>query len=268
MQQFAERNNIAGYRLQDYVKANYGANLSNGIAQRSLYLGSGSIPVYSKGVYQTAPFSSGSAVTQNPFEGSPAAQYGSALCSGKLDLVKDFVAEEPGCLMVLASLVPKVTYSTGVDKMMTRYNDQNTQSDMANPILQNVGNEPIFVKELNGNLASTTVFGYSDRYASFKDKRDMVSGLFRDGQSLQSFVLQRSFSTTVNLSSGFLEIPTSYMDQISAVNAQISNYGVQLDVFHDYKASMPLSSYSIPSLQDPAYEHGETVEVQINGSRL
>ena len=44
IQQWLERNNLAGNRLVDYVKANYGANLSDGIAQRSILLsGRGSL---------------------------------------------------------------------------------------------------------------------------------------------------------------------------------------------------------------------------------
>lgn len=48
MQQFLERNNLAGNRLVDYVKAQYGANLSDSIAQRPILLGAGSFDVYSK----------------------------------------------------------------------------------------------------------------------------------------------------------------------------------------------------------------------------
>lgn len=268
LQQFAERNQLAGTgRMQDWVKANYGANLSSGVAQRTILLGSAEIPMYSKGVYQTGNGTQ-TGIT-NPFADSVGAEFGSASCNGVCDLVSDFTAEEPGYLMVLASMVPVVTYATGIERMMMRYNAQNSQVDMATPILQNVGHQPVYQYELTGNVSSTpAIFGYVDRYADFKYRNDQLHGILRDGESLESFALQRTVTGSPTLSSAFLQIPTTYMDQVSAVNATISNYGCWIDCYHDYKVSMPLSEYSIPSLQDPAYEHGNDVDVHVGGSRL
>lgn len=53
MQEFEEFNQLAGSRFQDQLRVRYGASLSDGVAQRCLFLGSGSFDVYSKGVYQT-----------------------------------------------------------------------------------------------------------------------------------------------------------------------------------------------------------------------
>lgn len=70
------------------------------------------------------------------------------------------------------------------------------------------------------------------------------------------------------INSAFLQIPTDYMDNVTAVTADLSSYGVWIDCYHDYRVAMPLAPYSIPSLQDPAYEHGKDVNVQLNGSML
>lgn len=48
LQQYAERSNLASPRMQDFVKAHFGADLSSGVAQRAILLGSASYPVYSK----------------------------------------------------------------------------------------------------------------------------------------------------------------------------------------------------------------------------
>lgn len=279
MQQFLERNNLAGNRLVDYVKAQYGANLNDAIAQRPVLLGSGSFDVYSKGIYQTNMFAgSASAESNNPFSSTVAAKFGSAYVDGNDLVIDGFTAQEPGYLMVVTWLSPKVTYSTGVDPVLTRYTSFDSQSDMANPILQNVGNEPIYVKQLSMDEAITgdnAVFGYNERYANWKDKMDEVHGLLRDNASLSSFALQRtfgSFGTTPGVSpritSEFLQIPTSYLDQIASVETDISNYGYWCDTYFDYKVSMPLARYSVPSLQDPAYEHGEDVVLDRQGKQL
>lgn len=282
MQQFLERNNLAGNRLVDYVRAQYGANLNDAIAQRPILLGAGSFDVYSKGIYQTNAEMSQSETsvsvdTNNPFK-SVGARYGNAYVDGSDLIIKGFTAQEPGYLMVVTWLSPKVTYSTGIDPIFKRYLVVSSQSDMANPILQNVGNEPIYAKQLSMDQAITDgndIFGYNDRYANWKDKMDEVHGLLRDNASLASFALQRTFGTTGTTSgvapkigSDFLQIPTSYLDQVSAVDGDISKYGYWCDSFFDYKVSMPLARYAIPSLQDPAYEHGEDIIIDRSGKQL
>lgn len=278
MQQFLERNNLAGNRMVDYVKAQYGANLGDYIAQRPILLGSGSFDVYSKGIYRTnTQVENESVMSNNPF-GSVGTRYGSAYVDGSDLIIKGFTAQEPGYLMVVTWLSPKVTYSTGVDPMFLRYRGIGKQSNMANPILQNVGNEPVLQSYISSDqalLGSDDVFGYNDRYCTWKDKMDEVHGLLRDGQTLQSFALQRTFGTgsTSNLikpeiNTRFLQIPTDYLDQVAAVNGDISRFGYWCDSFFDYKVSMPLAKYSVPSLQDPAYEHGEDIVIDRSGKQL
>ena len=167
LQQFLERNNIAGNRLVDYVKAQYGATLSDGVAQRSVLLGSGSLDVYNKGVYQTSDVQQ----SVNPF-GTVAAKYGSAFADGNTSLIKNFTAMEPGYVFVIAWLSPRVTYATGIDPQLVRYLDNGGASiaDMANPILQNTGNEPLYAAYVQdsavGQAMKSKVFGYNDRYAT------------------------------------------------------------------------------------------------------
>lgn len=268
LQQFKERNNLAGNLFVEQCRARYGVSPSDGVAQRSLYLGSADYEVYTKGVYNNTNEEMGTS-NNNPFSGTVGAQYGSARATGNSTLVESFEAKEPGYLLVNATLVPRVTYSSGIHRRFTNYRGAGSLADLANPILQNVGPQPIYMYELNGAIVSTNpVFGYTDRYATFKTMEDELHGLVRDGQSLQSFALQRGFSGTPYINSSFLEIPTDYMDQVTATSATISNYGCWMDCYFDYKVAQPLAKYSLPSLQDPAYEHGRTIVVHKGGNRL
>lgn len=278
LQQFTERNQLSGVRYQDTLYQRYGANLSSGVAQRALFLGSDEYVVYTKGIYQSsnntnngtssAVANAGSSGGGNPF-GSVGSKYGSASATGN-GLHIRFEANEPGYLMVMATLVPKVTYSSGVHRRFLQYNRAGSITDMANPILQSMGPQPIFQTELTGSSNFTSVFGYTDKYASFKTMEDELHGLVRDGGSLQSFALQRSFSNSSapQINSSFLKIPQNYMDQVTTINANISNFGYWLDSYFDYKVAQPLAKYSLPTLQDPAYEHGKTVVVTKGGSKL
>lgn len=270
LQQFKERNNLAGNLFVEQCRARYGVSPSDGVAQRSLYLGSAQFEVYSKGIFTQSQDTASSVNTSNPFQGTAAAQFGNARASGNNTLVQHFEAKEPGYLLVNASLVPRVTYSSGIHRRFLHYIGPGSLSDLANPILQNVGPQPIYQNELTGVGSNSYIFGYTDRYASFKTMEDELHGILRDGSSLQAFALQRSFSSlsgpTIN--SSFLQIPTNYMDQVAAVSTFISNYGYWCDCYFDYKVAQPLAKYSLPSLQDPAYEHGRTVVIHKGGKRI
>ena len=279
LQQFRERNAIAGVRLQDYVHAVYGANLTSGVAQRSIYLGSASYTVYSNGIYQTTD--SSTSATGNPFT-SVGAKYGNAYASGTNFYVK-VRADEPMILMVNATLVPETNYSSGRDVSLSYFTSADPRGDLANPMLQNVGQQPIYTDELItmdvvGNANKKKVFGYVDRYADFKCKNNSVHGqmvavssaLTQSGfGQISSFVAQRTLdtfaSTNPAISTNFLQIPKTALDNVLATN--IASYG-WYDSFITYNVVQPLYKYSMPSLQDPAYEHGSDTVIRRGGSRI
>lgn len=275
LQQFEERNGIASPRLQDYVKVNYGADLSSGVAQRTILLGSCQFDAYTHGINQTGygTQSASQPSVNTPFK-SIGTEYGKMRTSGSDMIIRGFTAAEPGYIMVIGSLVPRVTYGSGIDPMFLRYISDGSQTDMANPILQCVGNEPIFASQLSLSGSRTDVFGYVERYANWKTKQDSVHGLFRQSGfnaakgSLSSFVAQRVIDASPRINTSFLAIPTTYLDNVSAVGSEVSSYGVMAECMFDYKVSMPLSVYTVPSLENPAVEHGDTITVKRDGSHI
>lgn len=270
-------------RLVEAVKARYGAHLSDAIAQRPVCLGTGRYPVYSKSVDVTAT----NAGNINPMSATAGAQAGRAFANGTEHIIDSFTAQEPGFIFILGSLVPSVVYSTGVDRINTRYmyNVDGQRVEMADPLLQNTGNQPIYAEELQGNVQTLNaagsplnqrpVFSYTDRYADFMVKRNSVHGLMRlidtgVSYSLNMFAAQRAFvgASIPVLGSRFLQIPTNYLDNVTAVRSQLSQFGYWYQCGFNYRCSMPLAQYSIPSLQNPAYEHGESVVVHRGGFRF
>lgn len=267
LQQFAERNNLCGVDDVNYYRAMFGARLDYGVAQHPVCLGSCSTPIYVNGVFQNGENTS---VGNNPFM-SVATQYGSANSASTEVIIKDFTAQEFGYIMVIGSLVPRVSYSTGIRKYLEHHRSANNYvgDDFCNPILQNVGPQPVYQHEFNGypsSFMNPVVFGYQQRYAEWITHTDEVHGEFVDGKSLDSFVLQRSFDSSVTLSTDFLAIPTNYLDQIFAVKSELyGGFSYWVDMLHSWKISSPISDFVLPSLQDPAYEHGHSVTVQKNG---
>lgn len=267
LQMFRERNNVPSPRLVDQVKARYGANLSDGVAQRPICIGSAVYDVITRGVDQTAVAAAGSSM-DNPFN-SVASQYGRAYGVGSDFIIDDFTANEPGFIMVLQSLVPVVTYSSGIAPYLRRYLADGSLVEMANPLLQNIGDEPVFTSQLKDSMLTaadlSTVFGYADRYGTFMFHPSEVHSQLADGETLDSFVLQRSFGSAPTLGSNFLEIPTNYLDPVFSAASGVTGLSAWYDAKLDWKISVPLAEFSIPSLQDPAYEHGDSVYLRRNG---
>ena len=268
LQQFAERNNLCGVDDVNYYKAMYGARLDYGVAQHPVCLGSTSTPVYVNGIFQSA---GQSVETNNPYL-SVGAQYGSASCNGIDVVIKDFTAMEPGYIMVLGSLVPRVSYSSGIRRYLKHHLDGDNGSDIANPILQNIGPQPIYSYETDGamnNNMDYSVFGYQTRFAEWVSHPDEIHGQFVDGNTLDSFVLQRNIQSAT-LNSDFLKIPVGYLDQILAVSSTGSTTGFSywVDMLHSWKVVNSIADFVIPSLQDPAYEHGHEVTIRENGAPM
>ena len=267
LQKWLQVNNIAGNRFGDQQYAQFGIYPESYKCDRPIYLGSYRMGIYNKSVYtSSAEMDQQQYVGNNPFSGTPGTKHGSPMGVGDSQLVDKFHASEFGYLMVIASIVPHAVYATGTEKKFRR----NRVGDFPFPLLENVGDQPIYHNEMGDTVAiynSTSVFGYTQRFSDWKYELDKVSGLVRDGESLDSFVFKRSFNTIPVLGSSFLEIPQNALDEVAASSSTLpSSFGAWCDVFFKLKTVMPLAAYSIPTLGDLKDTH--TVTVSSGGVRL
>lgn len=260
LQMWLERNNVAGYRYGDQIRAHFGVYPTDAALDRPLYLGREVVDVYNKSVYQNNA-NQNESQSSNPFS-SVGSKYGSPLGVGKGHLVEHFEAKEHGYIFVMFSLVPDSVYSTGIDREF-KYNNV---ADFPFPLLAGVGDQEIYREELEGvsdeviSSPWSDVFGYTQRYANHKHKLDECHGLLVDGESLESFMLQRGFSAYgAELGSEFIKIPTDYLDQVTAVSADGSKYGCWVDSYFNYHKSSTLPAYSIPTLAEPKNTHTEVI---------
>lgn len=271
LQRWLETMNIAGERYGDQIRAQFGVYPSDAILDRAMYLGRQVFDVYNKSVYQTSE-PTNQVDTSNPFN-SVGAKFGSPLAVGNGKLVENFRPTEHGFLMVIFSLVPESIYSWTIDKDFW----YNKVSDFPFPLLQGVGDEAISLAELTGSAAGiapewasqtyldamrSIVFGYQQRYSFHKFKLDKVSGLLKDGENLSAFALQRSFDVSGDapeLGTEFIQIPTDFLDNVAAVEGDVSTYGCWVDAYFNYHKVSTLSAYSIPTLGDLKNTHTEVI---------
>lgn len=264
MQEFAELNNFASPDYIQTLSARYGASLKAGIAQKPILLGSADFAMYTSGVEQTAQGTSQS--VNNPFD-TVGARYGRAHAEGT-DFVCSFNADEPGYFFVVASLVPEAQYYEGVAKDLMLFTDDGSLTDLPTGIFEHIGNQGISLLELDSSSADQP-FGYVQRYLFHKlGNRNQVHGLFRKDESLGAFVVQRDTRGVVGINSTFLKVLPTDLDNVAAVSAGISRFGVMIDSSIQLFVSEPLTESAIPCLANPSKEHGRSVYVKTGGSKL
>lgn len=260
LQLWLERQNIAGYDYASQIKANFGKYPSSSHLDKSIYLGRSIFNMYKKGVSQTTPNDASGPNNGNPFS-SVGARYGQAMSLESSSLVDKFTADEHGFIMVLMSLVPHKSYSSGVSRMFKR----STQSDFAFPLLQGLGEQSIDISEISGFMESGSsdlgTFGYTGLYSEYKFKNDEIHGQLRDGEPLDSFAIQSNFEnySDIELSSDFLLIPENYLDQVKSTTTEVSDLDAWYNIDFQYKKVSCLDSYSIPTLENPKNTHKTTI---------
>lgn len=254
LQKWMERNNLAGYRYSDQIYAQFGTYPADAIMDRPLYLGRHIESVYNKSVYSTVNFVA---------QGSSLGQKGAnSQALGEGSLVDKFTASEHGFLMVLASLVPRPVYGSGCE----RRNFRTRVGDFAFPLLAGMGDQPIYMYELEDYADLTGTFGYTDLYAEYKFRNDKVHGLLRDGNDLEKYALQRTFDNVVQISSSFLLIPTDYLDQVQAVDTSTAGYTYWAQIYFPFKKISTIPAYSQPTLAD--LQNAHTEYISRGGKRL
>ena len=259
LQKFAERNQIAGGRYDEVTIANYGVKPADSALNEALYLGRLVSSVYNTSVYATSNDTSSNtdAFNQNPFTNSLGGRGANSSAQGGKSILRDFEAKEFGVVMGIFSLVPHATYKNGIDPiMLLGVSGKGFTDNFPVPSLAGIGNEAIEASMLTGNQENTDIFGYTDRYCWWKYSLDEVHGKLAvpagEANSLAFMQLTRMIdpSSKVQQSSAFLEIPTNAMDDVTAVNAALSEYGCIVDMYFNYTPIRPLPAYSIPSLCD------------------
>lgn len=257
LQKWLERNNIAGSRYADQIRATFGVLPSDAMLDRPIFLGGSSFGIYTNSISQTANSSKGAST--NPFSGTAGSDAGQSSGFGKDSLIDKFTATEHGIIMVIGSIVPHATYSTGTSRMFA----MSQFGDIPNPMFEGLGQESILTGELipySSGSRDNDVFGYVDQYSWMKYMNDEVHGFLVDGQSLESFSLQRSFDyTSAKLDSSFIQIPLDYLDQVLAVKQEQSGFASWANIYFDVKKTSLLSQYTIPTLGEPKDTHTETI---------
>ena len=237
VQRIYERDARAGTRYTEIIKGHFGVQSPDARLQRPEYLGGGSTPVNINPVAQT---------TQTLDTGTPQgnlAAFGTVHFN-RHGFTKSFTEHMVlmGIMMVRADL----TYQQGINRMWSRQ----TRFDFYYPALAHLGEQAVLSKEIyaDGTAGDQDVWGYQERFAEYRYKPSLITGLFRSNAtaSLDAWHLSQEFASRPVLAESFIsEFPP--VDRVIAVPTEPHFI---FDSYFKLHCTRPMPLYSVPGMID------------------
>lgn len=239
VQKLYERDARGGTRYTEIVRSHFGVTSPDARLQRPEYLGGGSSNINVNPVAQT------SSTDGTSPQGNLAAQ--GTLNINQHGFTKSFTEH---CILIgMVSVRADLNYQEGLNRMFSR----STRWDFFWPALAHIGEQAVLNKEIyaQGSANPTqdaAVFGYQERYAEYRYKPSVVTGLMRSNATgtLDSWHLAQDFATLPTLSPTFIQEDPP-VDRVIAVPTQPHFI---FDSYFKLTCARPMPVYSVPGLID------------------
>jgi len=237
VQKMYEKDARGGTRYTEILKAHFGVTSPDARLQRPEFLGGGTSSINITPVTQTQSSESGTTP-----QGNLAAMGTISMSSN--GFVKSFTEHE--YVIGIASIRADINYQQGLNRLWSR----ETRFDFYWPSFAHLGEQAVLGKEIycDGTAGDETVFGYQERYAEYRYKPSMVTGLYRSNatQSLDIWHLAQDFATRPQLTQAFItEAPP--IDRVVAVPSEPQ---FLLDCYFKQTHARPMPTFSTPGLID------------------
>jgi len=245
VQRLLEREARGGTRYTEWVKEVFDVTSPDARLQRPEYLGGSSTQVTVSPVAQTSRSETPSP-TQTP-QGNLAGM--GTIAWSNHGFAKSFT--EHGVLIGYLSVRADMTYQQNLDRKWTR----RTKLDLYTPPLANLGeqtvlNQEVWFQNVPGSAAGQDqgVFGYQERYAEYRYKPSLVTGLFRSQVTtpLDVWHLAQKFVTLPVLGATFI-VEDPPIDRVIAVPSEPHFI---VDTYAEYVCARPMPLYAVPGQMD------------------
>lgn len=192
-QKFLERNNRAGSRYTEQLKAHYGVSPRDDRLDRPEYITGTKQPLIISEVLSTND-DGGANVNLGDMGG-----HGISVAS---NIAGKYSVKEHGIIMGIMSVMPRTAYSQGVDRQWLK----TTKYDYYFPEFAQLSEQPVYEGELYASATLSedqTIFGYQMRHAEYRYKKDVICGDMRSNYDHWHLGIQ--FSGRPSLDQTFLE---------------------------------------------------------------
>lgn len=238
-QKMLEKDARGGTRYREYILSHFGVSVADARVQVPEFLGGKRSPLNVQQVAQTS---------QNTAD-SPLASLGAySLSFGKAGFSKGFT--EHGYIIGCMCLRYHHTYQQGVE----RYAFRKERLDFYDPVFANIGEQPVYKKELFASADSDDVFGYQEAWADLRFRPSRVSGQLasKSTHTLDIYHFGDEYANVPTLSAGFIDETDSNFARTIAIDDAVVNDSDQFvfDIYVQNDAIRELPVYSVPSLID------------------
>ena len=236
IQRLYERDARGGTRYTEIVRSHFGVVSPDARLQRPEYLGGGKERI---NVHPIAQTSSTDATTP---QGNMSA-FGTT--GGRMGgFNKSFT--EHSVIIGMACVFADLNYQQGLNRMWSRQD----RWDFYWPALAHLGEQAVLNKEIfaDGSANDDAVFGYQERYAEYRYKPSMITGIMRSDASgsLDNWHVAQDFASLPALNASFIE-ENPPIDRVVAVPSEPD---LLFDAHFNLKCARPMPVYSVPGLID------------------
>lgn len=244
LQKLLERDARGGTRYTELLQSHFGVTNPDLRLQRPEYLGGSSTRITINPVQQT------SSTNDTTPQGNLAAYgVGSDVFHG---FNRSFT--EYGCIIGFVSVRADLTYQQGLNRAWFR----KSRFDFYYPVFSHLGEQTVLNKEIYaqgpdvkdsaGNVVDEQVFGYQERYAEYRYKPSMITGIMRSTapQSLDVWHLSQKFESLPKLNAEFIQDQPPVNRAVAVQNEPQFIF----DAYFKMKCARPMPVYSVPSLVD------------------
>ena len=238
-QKMLEKDARGGTRYREYILSHFGVSVADSRVQVPEFLGGKRSPLNVQQVAQTS---------QNTAD-SPLASLGAySLSFGRAGFSKGFT--EHGYIIGCMCLRYHHTYQQGVE----RYAFRKDRLDFYDPVFANIGEQPVYKKELFASAGANDVFGYQEAWADLRYRPSRVSGQLasKSTNTLDIYHFGDEYANAPTLSEGFINETDSNFSRTIAIDDANANDSDQFvfDIYIQNDAIRELPVYSVPSLMD------------------
>lgn len=238
-QKMLEKDARGGTRYREYILSHFGVSVADSRVQVPEFLGGKRSPLNVQQVAQTSQATSS----------SPLASLGAySLSFGQSGFSKGFT--EHGYIIGVMCLRYHHTYQQGVERFAFRKN----RLDFYDPVFANIGEQPVYKKELFAGAAADDVFGYQEAWADLRYRPSRVSGQLasKATNTLDIYHFADEYANPPTLSEGFInETDKNFARTIAIADAEnVDADQFVFDIYLQNDAIRELPVYSVPSLID------------------
>lgn len=238
-QQFLEKDARGGTRYTELLKNHFGVDPEDARLQRPEYIGGGRTPVETQAIPQTSATGITGGTTQL------GALVGQATISARHGF--QYHATEHGYIIGLVNVTGDITYQQGLHRMWTRQ----TRFDFYWPTFANLGEQAVRNDEIycRGDANDTLTFGYQERWAEYRYRNSMITGLFRSTSTgnIDEWHLAQQFTALPTLNATFIRQNTPAA-RVLAVGSQANGLQILFDSVFHISCTRAIPVYSVPGL--------------------